>query len=476
MGAISSVNLLQNKIGIDQAKALASILKEHSTLKSFCGNRGDETELDMSGKSMDAGDAIMLAAEIDGNRALKSLNLAKNHLGSRRGKAKYSNPDPNIDNHWECHTDMSGVVAIADISNVGTMTRLNISDNMLCMLYSDGSGTYNGAGVAALSDMLKSNSMLKELKMSKTYIGSEGAKVLSLGLSGNGALLVLDISNNSIGRRSKDGDGEAPWIETPEGPQAIADALKSNVRDIMYIHITSANICHDKGVISSVNLLKNSIGPDQAKTLVNIFEGHPTLKSLCGNQGDETELDMSRKMGGAGDAIMLVAEIIGNEAMSSVNLLENDIGTDQAEALASILKEHPTLKSLCGNTGDETDLDMSGKKMGAEGAIMLAVEIIGNGALTSLHVGQNNIPKKEMKEIMAIAMRMDSMKTLCEVPFKDKTLTKLDVSGKNLGMEGAFVVAEYLDGNRAMTSLNLSSNAIGSEGAVHVAEAIKVRN
>jgi hypothetical protein len=220
MGAISSVNLLQNKIGIDQAKALASLLKEHSNLKSLCGNRGDETELDMSGKSMDAGDAIMLAAEIGGN-----------------------------------------------------------------------------------------------------------------------------------------------------------------------------------GGISSVNLLKNHIPMEQAKALASILKEHPTLKSLCGNSGEETELDMSGKDLGAVDVIMLAPEIAGNRAMSSANLLqmtaytlsiEDDrIHIDQAKALASILKEHPTLKSLCGNTGNETELDMSGKQMGAKDAIMLVPEIIDNGAMMSLNLASN---------------------------------------------------------------------------------------
>jgi hypothetical protein len=81
-----------------------------------------------------------------------------------------------------------------------------------------------------------------------------------------------------------------------------------------------------------------------------------------------------------------------------------------------------------------------------------------NRAMTSLHIGRNTIPKKEMREIMAIAMRMDNMKILCEIPFKDKSLTELDVSGKNLGADGAHVVTEYLDGNGAMTSLSLSNN------------------
>jgi hypothetical protein len=80
-----------------------------------------------------------------------------------------------------------------------------------------------------------------------------------------------------------------------------------------------------------------------------------------------------------------------NGAISSVNLLQNPIGIDQAKALASILKEHPTLKSICGNSGEETELDMSGKEIGAEGAIMLAPEIAGNGALTKLTFGDKQV-------------------------------------------------------------------------------------
>jgi hypothetical protein len=77
--------------------------------------------------------------------------------------------------------------------------------------------------------------------------------------------------------------------------------------------------------------------------------------------------------------------------ISSVNLLKNDIPMEQAKALASILKEHPTLKSVCGNSGEETELDMSGKEIGEVGAMMLAPEIAGNRALTSLNLSSNNI-------------------------------------------------------------------------------------
>jgi hypothetical protein len=81
MRTISSVNLLKNRIGSDQAMALVSMLKEHPTLKSLCGNRGDETELDMSDKMHCAGDAVMLAVEVVDNGALSVLNLTRNEIG-----------------------------------------------------------------------------------------------------------------------------------------------------------------------------------------------------------------------------------------------------------------------------------------------------------------------------------------------------------------------------------------------------------
>ena len=77
--------------------------------------------------------------------------------------------------------------------------------------------------------------------------------------------------------------------------------------------------------------------------------------------------------------------------MVSVNILNNKIGAEQAQNLVTILKEHPTLKSLCSNKGDETELDMSGKEMGADGAIMLAPELVANGALTSLNLSENGL-------------------------------------------------------------------------------------
>ena len=75
----------------------------------------------------------------------------------------------------------------------------------------------------------------------------------------------------------------------------------------------------------------------------------------------------------------------------SVNLINNDIRAEQAHHLATILQQHETLRSLCGNRGNETRLDLSGRKLGADGAIMLAPELVANGVITSLNVSNNSL-------------------------------------------------------------------------------------
>jgi hypothetical protein len=176
--------------------------------------------------------------------------------------------------------------------------------------------------------------------------------------------------------------------------------------------------------ISSVNLIDNNIGVEQAQSLAIILKEHATLKSLCGNSGNETELDMSDKNIGAEGAIMLAPEIAGKEAILSENHINNCIRVEHDRAFVSILKEHPTLKSLCGNNGYETELDMSGKMNGAEDAIMLVAEIVDNGAISTFTFSGDD---------------QDSE------PFTMETsMVEADFAGKYLGASGAIMVAAFL--------------------------------
>jgi hypothetical protein len=89
----------------------------------------------------------------------------------------------------------------------------------------------------------------------------------------------------------------------------------------------------------------------------------------------------------------------------------------------TILKDHPTLKTLCGMTGDQTVLDMSGKMRGAGDAIMLVPDIIDMGALVKFAFSGDDSSK---------SMTMET------------TMTVADFSEKGLGISGAIMLSAFL--------------------------------
>ena len=149
--------------------------------------------------------------------------------------------------------------------------------------------------------------------ISGNNIRVEGTQALAAALKGNMTMTRLNMSSNNM---TYDVQGKA-------GKMAGIIALSGAIKDMR--------------AILSVNLLKNGMGVEQARALVIILKEHPTLKSLCGNNGDETELDMSGKMEGAEDAIMLAAEVVDNGAMTSLDLASNSLGIEGAKIIADIL-------------------------------------------------------------------------------------------------------------------------------------------
>ena len=105
-----------------------------------------------------------------------------------------------------------------------------------------------------------------------------------------------------------------------EGVIALTDAIKNN------------------GALTSINVLKNKIPVEQAQALVEIMRSKDLLTTLCGLSGKEIELDWSNQGLGAGDAVLIANDIKTHLALSSVNMLNNGIGVEQANVLVDIMK------------------------------------------------------------------------------------------------------------------------------------------
>jgi hypothetical protein len=288
---------------------------------------------------------------------------------------------------------------------------------------------------------------LTKFDISKNSLYAAGTKALAEGLKGNQVMTELILAGNEMGKLSGD-----------PGP-AGATADMSGI-------IALAGVIPGMGALSKLIMRQNDIhGAEAGNAFADMLAQNTALK----------ELDLSSQKDGyhghaldADFATEFAVGISDNRALSTLIFGGDDAAPEHADA-APLSKEPATLEV------GMTEADFSSKNLGPAGAIIISAWIShkDKGALTSLHVGKNSIPEKEVREIMAIAVHMDSMKILCEVPFKDKAVTALDVSGKNLGMEGALVVAEYLDGNEALSVLSLKDNGLCAAGAKVLGEGLK---
>jgi hypothetical protein len=334
-----SANLLLNDIGIDQAKDLVGVLKEHPTLKTLCGNSGNETELDMSGKMRGAGDAIMLVPDIIDNGALSIANV----MGNRIGKEMLSK----LQEIMRSKPNLVSLCGIADDATGADLSSLGMDADDAIILASE----------------LPDKGAILSLNLAKNVIRAEGAKHIFAAIKGHKTLTILDISGNEIGAYSRDNNGRSPWIGSPEGPIAIADAIK------------------DMEALTALNIAGNNLGE------MALPEGWS-----CGYHGDYSGDEFykhkdGRKMkngipeGTTSGAIVIAAVIPDMGAMTRLDISANCLGAAGTKALTEGLKGNQLM----------TELDMSSNSMGKAGAIALADIIPGMGALSILNLASNSL-------------------------------------------------------------------------------------
>jgi Ran GTPase-activating protein (RanGAP) involved in mRNA processing and transport len=306
---------------------------------------------------------IVLSNAIKDLKALTSLNISDNNLGGisdwmkpprqglKVGDLVDAKPVVQIHNtprYYEYRDkqeevydikvrDLSGAIALA--GSIGANEALSVANVM---------GNFFGKEyLTKLQDTMHSKPNLvslcgipdgAEANLSCCRISGDDAFFLASELLDNRTLTKLDISNNDL---------------YSAGTKALAEGLKSN-QIMTELNVSSnsmrgpgaialADIIPGMGSILSVNILMNNIGTDEAEALASILEGHPTLKTLCGLKGNEIELNMSNKMKGAADAIMLAAEIINTDSdyywqLTSLNLSSNDLFAEGAQIIAEAIK------------------------------------------------------------------------------------------------------------------------------------------
>ena len=155
------------------------------------------------------------------------------------------------------------------------------------------------------------------------------------------AMTSLDISSNEI--------VSSEWMDPPRQDLKVGDLVDGN--PISEIDEDDGQVCvmnlsgikaladaiPDMGAISSVNVLGNSIGVEQAQELIKILQARDKLTTLCGFSGDETELDLSNKNLSDGCAVLIANEISDMGALSVIGVSFNNFGRTGALSLCNAL-------------------------------------------------------------------------------------------------------------------------------------------
>jgi Leucine-rich repeat (LRR) protein len=162
-----------------------------------------------------------------------------------------------------------------------------------------------------------------------------------------------------------------------------------------------------------VNILGNNISAKRAQALVEIVHSHPTITTLCGLSGEETELDLSDMNLREDGVILLANELRDHTNVQKLDLRNNKIisGTPASgkaeEALGDMLKHNTVLKELILSSNcSPTHILRCGykdrKSCEAEFAEGLVARLENDGVLSKLDLSNNRIDSNYHEEIKAL--------------------------------------------------------------------------
>jgi Ran GTPase-activating protein (RanGAP) involved in mRNA processing and transport len=356
--ALSVLSLKGNSLGVDGGKALAGVLKGNTVITelNIADNGLTDRGRDMSG-------IITIADAIPNMRALSVLSLKSNNLRANGGKALAEGLKGNqvitelniADNNLTSDgNDMSGVIALADvIPDMGAMTSLSLASNVLsvegakviaaclpkctAMTKLDFSNNYKntaGQGYAYMSEefirpiasMLKTNTSITELNVSSNWLNAEAAEILADGISDNGALTSLDVSDTNLGKLVPPSTLPAGW----NGPDRYGDFAGPNGEDTktppgsMPLGVIAlAKAIPDMGALLVLSLKENGLGTKESgKVLGEMLKANSVLKKL-----DLSSNCVSPDYGGDGPGFAqgIAAGISDNRVLLSLNISDNKL-------------------------------------------------------------------------------------------------------------------------------------------------------
>jgi hypothetical protein len=261
----------------------------------------------------------------------------------------------------------------------------------------------------------------------------------------------------------KDKTGVTAWAAALKASTSITELslAKNNMRadDAKIL----ADDIRDNGALTKLDMSDNRLATNAAgEALGEMLKANTTL----------LELDVSKNEGvgardGPGFAKGMCKGLADNGAISSVNLLKNNIPVEQAQELVKIMQSKEKLITLCGLSKEETELDLSGQRLRAGDAVLIANDISNMRALSTLIFGGETYSNSAAGGLYRGCTWQEDASTgyndVTPVPATlEVGMTEADFSNKNLGPGSATIISAWIShkDNGALIKLDISNNYI----------------
>ena len=500
---VISLNLSDNHFNDDDAKRIAQVLSNNTTLQEFDFSKNnittkgaiaiseclhnnvklqhlkfswnnhfintDDSTINFSQRIINDTDAQIVTNILCKNETATKFDLSKNKISDKgaEGISKCIESNKTL-----TEIDISG----NKISNIGlrkiaialqinqTVLKLNISHNKI-----------SDDGAIAISEYLKKNNILQYLDISHNRLSNIGMTNISKALQINSTLQVLDISHNSISD-----DGVIAISETLRGHIYCKDnsMVTTNKGEVNIKNSTlrklniSCNGITSKGIIALSDSLKNNNtlqeltiswndhktpfildGTDKYFNMGCMYFGDVAtrLKSAFLHQNDTTQkFNVSHHISDGG--IVAISEYLRNNSkLQWLDISHNQVSNVGMIEIGKALQINTTLQIL----------DISHNNISDGGAVAISEYLENNNTLQQLDVSHNQVSNVGMIKI-GKALQIYT------------TLQILNISHNNISDDGAVAISEYLKNNNTLQQLDISHNQVSNVGMIKIGKALQI--
>ncbi|UOB16523.1 sister chromatid cohesion protein PDS5 [Abyssalbus ytuae] len=414
---LSMLELQYNDIGAGGMAALAPALHNKTSI----------TYLNLQGNTIRTKGIQALANEfLQNNTTLRVLNLSNNEAGDE------------------------GIGALSKVLTPGKtgLKELALQSNNICQ-----------AGAGHLNVILSNNNTLEKLDLRGNKLSNGGVTALVKGLGQNKTLRFLDLSHNRISN---------------DGAKALVAALKENK------------------TLTEINLLGNPIEKDTLKNLEYYLDRNHRLELLHLLKHNQPNAFVSKdgvldfndiKFGDSDDSDHYIEKLCKalqtNTTVKTLKLRNTGAGIPEMTALATLLKENPTIKKLDLSYNSITDealhslsevlensalevLNLEGNRIGAEGARLLQNSLISNATLRELNLKGNNLGNSGAERIaVALQLQVERGEPVLEaLNLEDNSITQLKFQKGAIQDQAGESLNRAIGRNTALKSIRLQDNNI----------------